>query len=312
MDHEAASLLLSDWVAHKLTGEIAATVAEHVANCAECRSLGETLVAVRGEVAEHGQALWSPHPSALDLTRFVTGDDPLETDEYARVGAHLRACPACGMEAHLAREAQLPSAWRWLRAWLPEFMGRRAVPGVAFAALAVMLAYPAYLGLVEYPRQLRLAPQSGGESAGGTHASGTRPAEISTPTAAEIGGPAAVLILTGEARGGASVLPVARLRVGQTQLSVLIDAAPPKLDPVEIELRDQAGRLVWHIRARGAELWDERQHVMSLAIPVAGLAGNEFMLSLGVAGRPAEVNRRFRVVPAQPPAASADPRVPPR
>lgn len=283
MDHESASLLLSECVAGKLTGPTAAEVAAHVQECSECGALAETLAAVRGEVAEHGQALWLPHPPALDLARFASDDRSMSTADFALIGAHVRACPACGTETRLAREAQVPSAWRWLRAWLPEFMDRRALAVVAFAALAVVLAYPAYIGLVEYPRAVSRSSH------------GTTAAPVPNSPSSVSGGPAAVLILTGESRGAASVVPLARLRAGQTQLALLIDAAPPNGDPLELELRNRAGQLLWHARAQGAELWDAQQHVMSLAIPVVALVGGEFVLSIGASGRPPEVNRRFRV-----------------
>ena len=300
MDHEAASLQLSEWVARRLPREAAAEVAAHVEDCAECRALTETLVSVLGEVAEHGAALWSPHPVALDLARFVGGGVGLETDEFARIGAHVRACPACSTEARLAREAQAPSAWRSVGAWLPEIVDRRSLAGLAFAALAVVLAYPAYLGLVEYPRARGLAAHSGPQRDGVAGAPVPTLPTGSALNATVAGGPAAVLMLTGESRGATYGIPVARLRAGQAQLSLLIDAAPPRRDPVEIELRDRAGTLVWHARARAAELWDEQQRVTSLAIPVSALKGNEFVLSLGGEGRAPEVSRRFRVTAAAP------------
>ena len=289
MDHEATSVLLSDWVTQRLSGNIAAEVAAHVENCTECRGIAESLVAVRGEVAEHGDTLWSPHPSSDDLAHFVSGGAALHTDVLARLGAHVHACPTCALEARLGRDAQTPSAWRSLRAWLPGASDRRAMTAVALGALAVVLAYPAYVGLVEYPRERmhtldleRRARRTQFELA---------------PAAApvEVEGPAAVLVLEGASRGSREVVPSITLRSGQVALPVLIDAAPPSSDPVELVLRDASGKARWRMTARGADLWDPNQHVLSLLIPVSALTAGEFGLSIGASVAPAQRVYPFRV-----------------
>jgi hypothetical protein len=289
MDHEAASLLISDWVAQRLSAESATDVATHIAGCAECRGVAESLVAVRGEVAEHGDALWSPHPSADDLARYVSGAATLATDELARLGAHVRACATCTVEARLGREAQAPSAWRWIQAWLPDVNNGRALTTVALGALAVVLAYPAYIGLIEYPKARVHARELERQR------TTTQPAPVQVSPPAAIEGPAAVIILQGATRGSHEVLPSVTLRTGQAALPVLIDAAPPSNGALEIVLRDDSGTPRWHMTARGADLWDARQHVLSLLIPASALSSGDFALTIGATGTAAQTVYRFRV-----------------
>lgn len=116
MDHETATSLLSELVTGELGEDLTAELRVHVETCAECRELLRTLQLVHEEVSAHGPALFQEHPSSEDLVRFSTADEELPLERMVEIGAHVRACPTCRLEAETAGLALSATDAGWRRA----------------------------------------------------------------------------------------------------------------------------------------------------------------------------------------------------
>jgi len=272
VEHEIAEHLLEDWSAGRLPAERALEVEAHARACRECGPHADLLRAIRREISAHGEALFTPHPSADELAHLALEAETLPAVEAARLGAHLRACPSCAAERDLIVTAARPALLRSLRTWLgdPAADGSWRTPALAVVVLA--LVWPAWLGLVEYPRARAAAAHA--------HA-------IATPTPAAApawdGGAASVLVLSGTARASAAApLPVARLGAGQPALAIVVDRRLEAAGLLEVSLEDGSGRPTWQTRATAEQLWDAGAQVSALMIPAAALAGGEHRLVIAL------------------------------
>src|SRR5262245_55700874 len=157
MNHETASILLSDYVLGRLSPEEADDVREHLADCGSCRGVAETMRRVEVQVEMHGEGLFSDHPPSETLSTFAAGGDGLSTTHLAAVAAHVQACPTCGDELSLIRDSR-EAAFR-KRLWSSWWRFSSRIPAPAFAAalalLALFLVIPAYEGLVTLPQVRR-------------------------------------------------------------------------------------------------------------------------------------------------------------
>lgn len=301
MEHAAAELLLEDWINARLAPGIGADVEAHVRACAECRGMAETLRALREAVNEHGEALFTDHPPAASLAQWASDPEALPLETLARIGAHLRACPTCRTEAALIRAAAAPSVTRALRAWWPIRPTWSDALRPALALLFIVLVWPAYLGVVEYPRLRAAAERSRDQaraSRGFIGSPGTPAApQSSAPAGAQwSGGGAGVLVLSGPTRGGGDRIPTVTLAAGQPAIAILSDRRPPEADSIRIAIRSASGAVVWRISARPAEVWSTRDQVMSLMVPTRVLAPGDFDLEVGTPSGPPSFRSRFRVV----------------
>jgi hypothetical protein len=289
MDHSTAETLLESWLAGSLPPERAAEVEAHVRSCAECAVHADLVRALRREIATHGAALFTPHPASDQLALLTLEPGALSLEETARLGAHLRACPACAAERDLIRASARPAPLRALAAFFaePGAHGRWLRPALAVAL--VLLLWPAWLGVVEYPRAKRAAEQA--------RAAAERAAAVPAPAAEWNGGGAGVLILSGPMRGGAASLPESRLRPGQPGLSVVLDHRLETEGSLRIVLRDAGGREVWSADATARELWDEHSGLTSLMVPARVLPPGAYALAIGPVAGPPEFQARFRILP---------------
>ncbi|HUK62236.1 MAG TPA: hypothetical protein VLV15_02845 [Dongiaceae bacterium] len=284
MDHELAATRITDWVSERLPAAEAEGVAAHVRTCASCAAAAEAARALRNAARE---AL--PRTSHLDpvtLARYTLTPDDLTVAEIGRCRAHLDECPECAREHELVRAANAPSLTRTLASWLPPATEPRAVLAPALAVLAVLLAVPAYQGLVTLPRErARHAGQ----------AASSAPAPAAGPVA-WAGGGVETLILESATRGGATV-PAIRLRAGQPAEPVLLECDRPPGDTVTVRLTDVRGGLVWSRVAAISEIWDPRHHVVSLLLPAAALDPGEYLLVLVTGRDGTHASARFRIEP---------------
>lgn len=275
MDHAMAADLVSDWVGGRLPAGQAAEVEAHVRSCDECRGVADIARAVRQEIATHGEGLFSPHPSPDELSRFVLDPDRLPLPALATIGEHLRACPTCASDSALVRRAGNLALGRRLAAWLAVHRTPSSLLRPAFAVLAIALVYPAYLGLVEYPR-LRDQARSA------NHAT---PAPI-----AWSGSGVDPLVLTPAVRGAEPSLPTLRVRPGQPAQPIFISReAPPGADRLNLMLRDHAGAIVWQIEAPVAELWNPGAQVIAVLVPADRLHAGDYRLEMMTSGQVAPI-----------------------
>jgi hypothetical protein len=283
MDHREAMRLVSDWARGRLDAASAREVDAHVRECRECQEAAEAAAGLE-TASRRVEPASDAHPSSDALARYVEMPDAESIAALAHTGAHVRACRSCREDVELMREAAAPSWRRFLRTWFGDRVwGVRALQP-AFAILAVLLAYPAWLGLVEYPRERATSEQRLAEAEALLRAE-TRPLR---------GGGISALVLRGATRGE-DVVPVLRLRRGQPLQPVLLDAAlPPGRVRVSL-IREPAGE-VWSAEGEREEFWDEANGVVGLLFPADAFEAGEFRIELRAAeDSPPFFTGRFRV-----------------
>lgn len=162
-DHEDSSTQLTDLLAGRLSGERAAAAWAHLGTCPDCQAVASVIHRVREAVGPAAQEIAAEHPRSEDLVAFALGDVETALDVLARVRIHLDGCAECRRAVALTRgaEARTGRGPDWiagvldrLRAW---WTAPRLAP--ALAVVAVLLAYPAWVGLVRHPSLTREAEQ---------------------------------------------------------------------------------------------------------------------------------------------------------
>jgi anti-sigma factor RsiW len=294
MDHEVAATRITDWVLERLTPSDARAVETHVGTCAACAEAATAARALRRTAGLGGRPS-TPHLEPLLLARFTLTPDTLAVQELAACRAHLDECPACAHERDLVRAANAPSWSRALAAWLPSPAAPRALLAPALGVLALLLAVPAYLGIVELPRER-------GRHPGATTAT-TAPNANSAGAAgapAWTGGGVDALILESATRG-AGVVPTIHIRPGQPVQPILFQCDRPEGESVTLRLMGTGEVVAWTRVARTADIWDTRHHVVSLLVPVSNLVPGEYRLEVA-ATTPGAIptTARFRVEASSP------------
>jgi anti-sigma factor ChrR (cupin superfamily) len=285
LEHREAAPLLIDHVRGRLDGEPARTVAAHVAACEECRALAETIRRVDGEITTHGAALFERHPTADDLARWALGSaSALPTEILARIGAHVNACPTCGREAALARRAAAPSFLASLaaraRGWTAEGAAGWLRP--ALAAVAILLAWPAWQGLVEVPALRREVTQMRSQLDAAREREATPPER---PTPAFAGGAARILVLGGPTRSAADG-PTVTPAPGQTALPIVVDLeSSPELlsSDGDLDVRivpTPRGEPAFAMLAPAASLRDPATRTLTLLVPLSRLGPGTWRLEI--------------------------------
>ena len=210
MTHEQAMPLVSDWARGALDADRARAVESHVSQCLECQA---SAVAARGLHAEAARLVHTPsaHPSSDALAEYVNDPHAASITALARIGAHVRACPACREDVALMRAASRPAWWRAvLSAWeMPGGRARWLQP--ALAACALLLALPAWRGLVELPRERAALEQRVLQAEQARVRAEARVRDLAPASMPAIrGGGVAALVLQGVARN-ATALPTLKL-----------------------------------------------------------------------------------------------------
>lgn len=289
MEHREAAPLLIDHVRGRLEGEAGRAMESHVMTCAECRGVAETIRRVDAEIATHGAALFERHPSADDLARYGLASESLPTEILARLGGHVNACPTCRRELELAKRAAAPSLATALagraRGVAAEGAGGWLKP--ALAAAAILLAWPAWQGLVETPALRRQVEQTRAE----LHAAREREREsASRPAAPEMAGSAGRILLLGGTTRAAGDGPSMTPAAGQAVLPLLVDLeSAPELLAASGDLEARivpaaGGEPAFTLRAPAATLRDPATRTLTLLVPTARLAPGAWRLEVRRAG----------------------------
>jgi hypothetical protein len=158
-------------------------------------------------------------------------------------------------------------------------------PALALTLVAVAaLIYPAYLGLIRYPRAQQVA------------------------TPSPWSGAVAVLTLTGEAREGGVAGPSEPsaevvVRTDQPYLPLLIAYEPPIDAQRSIEVRiARSSSVRWSTRGTLGSLWDRNAEAIVLLVPASALPPGEYTLGLHwTAEQPPDWSSSFRVVASRQP-----------
>ena len=277
MTHDQVLSLVSDWVRGRLDRERAREVESHARTCRDCQQAADAARRLAGETARLDETALA-HPPADVLARYVSEPDSESVATLARVGAHLRGCETCREDVALMRAAGRPGWWRALRAaWGAPGAGARALhPALALAA--VLLAYPAWRGLVEWPRE-RAAAERRVRAAEDelARARGAARGIAARPSPGARGGGVAALVLQGAARD-AGPTPTLRLRRGQPFQPILLDVTPPP-GPLAVTLA-RGDAVVWSSTGSREEYWDDVNRLVGLLVPADALAPGEHRLEL--------------------------------
>lgn len=320
MNHAQASLYLDELVSGRLDASLSAQVTSHVETCPDCASLVETIRSVRGELHDAGPALFDPHPSIEDLAASIAGEDGPEPFRYARIRAHIAACPTCAIEAaHLESEDSATvnlAADRAPGTRPANIASRRSGPWrilvPAMAAGLVAFAWPAFRGATHVPRlESRVAELE-------TELEQARTAEAQERTELQAalqreqqlrawGGAIRTLVLPAVTRGSAAPIPRLELRAGQTAQPIWVTFDPfSRQDPdgetrLRIEIfAPQAATAAWRYEATAAELWSRDAQALSLLVPVPALQAGRHRLTVSVAGETEpRYSATFDIVPAR-------------
>jgi hypothetical protein len=303
-----------------LDADLAAQVAAHVATCADCQSLIETIHSVRAELADAGPAIFDPHPSVDDIAASIAGEDGPEPFRYARIREHIAACPTCAIEA-----AHLKSADPDLPRMPPEpqpadrsevtSRGARSGPWrilvPAMAAGLVAFAWPAFRGATHLPRlEARVAELENELQKARAGAAQQRlelqAAEQREHQLRDWGGAIRTLVLPPVARGGSTPAPVLELQPGQTAQPIWVTFDPfTRQDPrgetrLQIDLfAPRNATAAWTYQATAAQLWSRDAQALSLLVPVSALQAGRNRLAVSVAGESEpRYSATFEVVPA--------------
>jgi len=265
MEHAEVVLLLSEFVAGRLSSEKAAPVEAHAAACKECREMIDVIRLASEEIRTHGPALFGNHPSTEDLVAYASGPEHLSTTELARIGSHLGTCSSCRDEVDITSGA-LNNTESWWQKLFARFSMPRLVATPAFqlatAVLFLVMLYPAYLGLTRQPGE---------------------------PEAGLRGGIPTYLF---EAHRPRSHAPTILIGTRQTHVSLLVphslDEGPASLTEIPIVAtisRFPEGTETWRYEASAADCWAPMVPGANLLVPTDALPPGGYKIVLREAGR---------------------------
>ncbi len=288
MTHENAEALLSEFAQDALAEDTASSVRAHVAECAECTSLLAVITTVRAECRAHGGAFLREHPSSADVARAAAGEDI-----SANVTAHLRGCPTCAVESDAVRAAQ--DEWRRepiaMRARGATASRRVLLPAIA---ACLLLAFPAYRGIVQLPnaRRALLVSREMERSVRAERDSLARIVRETAPppVVRDTGGAAPLLFFTASTRGSTDVPhirpnPAVALQPIAAVVDVTADPAVTDATVVTVTIRHSAGTQVWAVNDRVDALWTRETSVLSVLVPRAALAPGRYVFTVALVGR---------------------------
>jgi hypothetical protein len=294
MTHEQAVLLVSDWARGTLDAGRSRAVEEHVRVCGECQAAAEAAGGLHAEAARLARTP-SAHPSSDALAGYVSEPETASIVTLARIGAHVHGCDPCREDVTLMREASRPAWWRAIRAvWdAPGSTARWLQPALALGAL--LLAFPAWRGLVELPRERAASELRLHDVDEARERAEARVRELTLEPAPAIrGGGVAALVLQGPLRD-AGDLPALRLRPGQPLQPVLLDVSPPTGE-LHVTLVRANGSVAWTAAGPREEFWDEANRLTGLLVPTDVLTPGEYRIEVRRgADRAPFFTSRFRV-----------------
>jgi hypothetical protein len=275
VNHDRFLDLLPDLLRGHLPFDVQAAAESHAGTCRECAD------ALRAMVIVH-------HPSSEAIVQHALDVQASRADEKRRIEEHLESCGSCLEEVRASRESAALAVARSSRPETQRAQGLR-LPLAAAAALALVLVYPAWLGLVRLPsvsrslEQLKRAEMSLREEA----------REPGIQRHLEAGGIARVTLLRSTTRSGAEP-PVVRLSRSTGLILLGVEfMLPPDVSLEErlaFELRTRGSELVWSSNMRAEEgITALRQDGMIvLLVPADRLddAPAEFQLEISLEGEP--------------------------
>ena len=268
MKHEDAALLLTDYASGSLDSMQMESVHQHVAECAECTELLQTISEL-DSLSDSWRPLLDAHPDADLLSQWAlsTPELPLKTD--IRIAAHVQVCPSCAAELEVIENSigSADNAWNTAKSWfaLTKWVSMPSLVPVAMAATILVLAVPT----------LRHIRQDGRDLA------------VSTlPPTFDLGSPT---------RGDATLIEFQRALPQQLLLidypTQLLDGRPPA-GAITVELRQTGSEdPSWSVVENWAKTWNGESGILSLLVPTDALSAgpHRLIVDWGVEGVPATI-----------------------
>lgn len=308
MRHEEALALLPEFLQGGLAEPTRSAVASHRAACDECRALSDAYVVIAASLRHSGPAPAARasadgvHPASALIVAYAVDPAGLDPGESSVIATHLAACSRCSEEVETTRQAHQAT-----RPTVVPFPGNLlgAATGVgrpdlraaiAVAAVLVVLAYPAYLGLGRLPRlreeagELRAA-QGAAEREIEELKSSLDDARERLRRESAWTGPVELHVLEGPARGAGGLSP---LRVAKDQpfllLSVLppVPAGVPDRAPLRFAIFASDDRVVWSADLAISETRRRLKSsgVLTFMIPAATLPPGRYTMRIFRPGEP--------------------------
>jgi len=309
MNHERAAELLTEFLQGRVAGVAAEEIAAHLQGCAECAAAAETFRLLKEGAAETVGALdgggandpQSQHPTTEEIATFSIVPKRLGESSMLRVRAHIETCGRCAEEVEITRgaaaltssavPASVKSAARGSRSpW-------RGIHTLALAASigALLLAYPAFRGLVDLPVETENAARLNEETA---HLRGeaddlrrslNRLREEADRSRAWSGA-VPLPVLTSRYRGAQSEATVIRVQPGQPFVPIAVLPVLPSGaaagDSFTFEIRREGGDPVWKLDLTAGRIRDELRasKVVTFLISTATLSAGHYELRLQAGG----------------------------
>jgi hypothetical protein len=281
LDHQKAIPLLPDLLADRVEEPEASAAWAHVAECVLCRSVLTTVHEMRAAIAAEGRRLFTRHPSSAEIVRFSIGEPRPGGEDAAGMEQHLKQCEACRNEVDLVKRADYETRLDSPRPLLLSNLFAGLWPQLprlapALAAIALVLAFPAYRGFVAYP-SLETAYRNAEREVSGLRSEGEqlrRELAARPPAADPWIGVVRLLVLGPTTRAG-EPLPIVELAAGQPYQPIVIEHRPfdagEQQAMVEITVSGDAQGTVWRVERDARSLWDPALSAMVLLVPKSAL-----------------------------------------
>ena len=308
VEHQTATRLLTDIARGRLDPAGHAAVQAHVSGCAACEDLLHLARDLREESLAAGRGMFLAHPSAGVLVDFALG---LPVFAQADVDSHVATCPTCSRELSLTRQASHRARAPWWETARALWFTPGSAPWRMFAAsaavVAIVLAYPAYQGMVAVPSlrqsQERLVVERDQARARGEDlARQVQEAQTSHGAGAPAWtGGVNMLVLAGTSRDADAELPRLSLRAGQTVQPVLagfdLTRGGRLQRTIVVAIRPVASPTsVWTHRCTAREVWDAPNQIVSVLVPASVLTKGNYELTISEAAAASPAYRApFRV-----------------
>jgi hypothetical protein len=287
MNHEVAAPMIGDLLHGRLRGETKTEVLSHVTSCGECKSLSETYGLLSEALLDNGLE----HPSAEAIVQYAFTEDQLDPDERDRIATHLLGCELCASELEVTSqaEAEILAELSTVKAQDAPRIDRRTrlAPAIAAAVVAIVMAYPAYLGLFEVPRIDNRLASLEAERIGRVAANWTGPVDLN--------------ILQSPLRNTGND-PVA-IHLAAQQPYVVLTVDPGLLEEyvgtgvVYLDIRDTSRRSIWSWEFTEQQVVGAVNGVVAVLVPADELPAGDLTMSVSRGADRAELvfDAPFRV-----------------
>ncbi|MBI5868436.1 MAG: zf-HC2 domain-containing protein [candidate division Zixibacteria bacterium] len=102
--HEDWQALIPEYLSGVLPADEKASLDEHLAGCAVCRSVLDNTRQLRGGLVHLANAAQDQHPTAAQITDYACSPARLDSSVQETISRHLALCPSCAREVATVAE----------------------------------------------------------------------------------------------------------------------------------------------------------------------------------------------------------------